>query len=59
MQNTLTNEQMIFELTKFELEYLVGDPYLINEMITFFSNGGFNIYTTEELKRQYEIIFND
>jgi hypothetical protein len=59
MQNTLTNEQMIFDLTKFELEYLVGDPYLIKEMITFFSNGGFNIYTTEQLKRQYEIIFND
>jgi hypothetical protein len=59
MTNTLTKEQMIYDLTKFELEYLVGDPYLIKEMITFFSNGGFNTYTFEELQRQHDIIFND
>jgi len=59
MTNTLTKEQMIYDLTKFELEYLVGDPYLIKEMITFFSTGGFNTYTFEELQRQHDIIFKD
>jgi hypothetical protein len=59
MTNTLTREQMIYDLTEFELEYLVGYPYLINETITFFSNGGFNTYTLEALQRQHDIIFKD
>jgi hypothetical protein len=58
-QNSLTRDQMIYELTKFELEYLVGDPHLIKEMVKFFADGGFNNYDYDYLKRQYEIIFAD
>jgi hypothetical protein len=58
-QDSLTRDQMIYELTKFELEYLVGDPHLIKEMVRFFSDGGFNNYNYDYLKRQYEIIFAD
>ena len=55
----LTREQMIYELTKFEIEYIMGDNYLPNEMVTFFSNGGFNNYAFDELERAYTIIFQD
>lgn len=55
----LTREQMIYELTKFEIEYIMGVNHLPNEIITFFSNGGFNNYTFDELEREYTIIFQD
>ena len=59
MTNTLTKEQMIHDLTKFELEYLICSPEIVKEMITFFSTGGFNNYTLEALQRQHDIIFKD
>jgi hypothetical protein len=59
MTNTQTKEQMIYNLTKFELEYLICSPEIVKEMITFFSDGGFNTYTLEALQRQHDIIFND
>jgi len=54
-----TREEMIDELTRFELDYLIGDSHVLEEAVSFFSKGGFNTYTDQELKRQYEIIFND
>jgi hypothetical protein len=55
----LTREVMIRDLTKFEIEYLIGDNHLLNEMIEFFSKGGFTIYDDKHLKTQHDIIFKD
>jgi hypothetical protein len=59
MTNTTTREEMIKELTRFEIEYLLGCYDTKSELIEFFAKGGFNTYNDKDLQRQYEIIFND
>ena len=48
-----TREDMIKALTKFELDYMLGYPALVNDLTDFFSSGGFNNYTHEGLKELY------
>lgn len=48
-----SREEMVKELTKFELEYMLGYPALVNDLTDFFSRGGFNNYTDEGLKELY------
>jgi hypothetical protein len=48
-----SREEMVKELTKFELEYMIGYPALVNDLTDFFSGGGFNNYTDEGLKELY------
>lgn len=59
MKNILTRAEMIHELTRFELDYLIGDSQTLDELTEFFAKGGFNTYNDQDLQRQYEIIFND
>ena len=48
-----TREDMIKALTKFELDYMLGYPALVNDLTDFFSSGGFNNYTDEGLRELY------
>jgi hypothetical protein len=48
-----SREEMIKALTKFELDYMLGYPALVNDLTDFFSSGGFNNYTDEGLKELY------
>lgn len=46
-------EQMIKELTRYELDYFLGEPSLVMELTKFFSVGGFSNYPEERLKELY------
>lgn len=48
-----SREDMIWQLTKYELDYFVGYPSLVKEMTNFFINGGFGSYTEEQLTELY------
>lgn len=48
-----SREEMIKELTKFELEYMLGYPALVKDLTDFFSSGGFNNYDDNGLKELY------
>lgn len=50
-----SREDMIRELTKYELDYFLGEPSLVRELTNFFSEGGFSSYTDEQLT----ILYND
>jgi len=53
----MTRTQMIFELTKHELEWFRDNPDHENlESLTeFFANGGFDNVTAEDLQEVYEL----
>lgn len=55
----MKREQMIKDLTKFELEYFSDNFELLGELTVFFSNGGFNSYTDEALVLAWEDKFID
>lgn len=48
-----SREEMVKELTKFELEYMLGYPALVKDLTDFFSSGGFNNYDDNGLKELY------
>lgn len=48
-----SREDMIRELTKYELDYFLGEPSLVGELTRFFSEGGFSNYPEERLKELY------
>lgn len=52
-----TREEKILVLTRNELDWFLGNAEelnLVNEVISFFSKGGFNIYTDEEINDKYD-----
>lgn len=49
-----TRQQMIFALTKYELEYLRDNPECLEDTAAFFANGGFEKYTDDKLISQCE-----
>jgi len=53
----MTREEMVLELTKYELEWFRDNPDQENlESLTeFFANGGFDNVTAEDLKEVYQI----
>lgn len=50
-----SREDMIRDLTRYELDYFLGEPSLVRELTKFFSEGGFSSYTDEQLT----ILYND
>ena len=57
-----TREEMIYDLTKHELEFLfaMGDMNGdFDDTVQFFANGGFNKYEDEELRTQWDVTFTD
>lgn len=53
----MTREEKILVLTRNELDWFLGNAEelnLVNEVILFFSKGGFNIYTDEKINDKYD-----
>ena len=46
-------EDMIRELTRFELQYFLDNGFLLDELTKFFANGGFVHYTDNGIKHLY------
>ena len=46
-------EDMIRALTRYELDYFLGEPSLVRELTKFFSEGGFIHYTDNGIKELY------
>jgi len=52
----MTRERMIFDLTQNELEWLVENnlPSNVHGVAEFFSAGGFNTFSDEQLERAHD-----
>ena len=50
----MTRTQMIQALTKYELQYLIDNPELLNDMADFFANGGFDNVNIDDLEDAYK-----
>lgn len=48
-----TREVMIYELIKYELEYLISNEDELEEVAEFFCNGGYSNLSDERLKDLY------
>ena len=44
-----TRQQMIEDLTKYELQYLIDNQESLSEVAIFFSKNGFNLYDEQAL----------
>ena len=60
----LNRQQMIEELTKYELSFLLDIipdtvPSYFDEMVEFFAKGGFNTWTTEALQKKYDLFIKE
>ena len=56
---TLSREQMIIDLTKFELESLLLDKDLIDDAVRFFSIGGYQLWTDKKLLLYWDYRFKN
>ena len=54
-----TREEMVYELTKHELEYLFDMNGDFDDVVHFFAGGGFNAYKDKELQKKWEFLFTD
>lgn len=54
-----TKEEMVYDLTKKELECLFDVDGGCGEVAQFFADGGYHVYTDEALLRQWKFIFID
>jgi len=54
-----TREEMIYDLTKKELEYLFDMNGDFGEVAQFFADGGYRVYTDEALRKQWTFQFTD
>jgi hypothetical protein len=54
-----TREEMVYELTKHELEYLFDMNGDFEDSVRFFAKGGFYAYTDEALLKQWKFQFTD
>lgn len=50
-----TREEMIKELTRDEMQFLLENPDEIAEIAEFFSKGGLNSYSDEQLTEVYNL----
>jgi hypothetical protein len=48
-----TRQEMIQALTRFELQYLMDNPHLLDDVAKFFANGGYVNQTDEKLWEHY------
>ena len=53
-----SREAMVSALVRKEIEWLVGDPTHenINDSVQFFSEGGFSVYSDDDLKEQFDLL---
>lgn len=51
----MTKEEMIKELTRDELQFLLENPDEIAEITDFFAKGGLNSYSDEQLTEVYNL----
>ena len=51
----MERQNIIKELTEYELTYLLTNSELLTAMTNFFAKGGFNSYTDEELVKAYDL----
>jgi hypothetical protein len=53
----MTRDQLIFELTEYELLYLINndDKHTITEVTEFFASGGFNSWSNKALEEKYTL----
>lgn len=51
-------EKMVAALVRREIDWVVGDPTPenINDAVQFFSEGGFNKYSDEDLREQFDLL---
>ena len=51
----MKREDLIFELTEYELKYLIEnhDKHAIVEVAEFFIRGGFSLWSDEQLEKKY------
>jgi hypothetical protein len=49
----MKRENLIFELTEYELIYLINNENAIVEVAEFFAKGGFNSWTNDQLEKKY------
>jgi hypothetical protein len=54
-----TREEMIYELTEHELNYLFDMNGDLEDSVCFFAKGGFYAYTDEALFKQWTFQFTD
>jgi hypothetical protein len=54
-----TREEMIYDLTEHELNYLFDVNGDLEDSVSFFAKGGFHVYTDEELHAQWYFTFID
>jgi hypothetical protein len=49
-------DAMVEALVRKEIEWIVGDPTPenINDAVQFFTQGGFGVYSDEDIKEQFE-----
>ena len=50
-----TIEQMIFDLTIYELNWFSQNEDQIKDVAMFFSNGGFHVYSEKEIIKQWKL----
>lgn len=55
----MTREEKLFALTKYELAFLIESPDWLEDASKFFSEGGFSIYTDEQLNQQYKNLLEE
>jgi hypothetical protein len=54
-----TRQQMIEDLTNYELKYFIDNPELLSELVMFFSKNGFNSYDENALTNAWNEKFKD
>jgi hypothetical protein len=51
----MTRKDMIFALTRYEIEWVFDNSEYFDEVVDFFASGGFNKYNNEILQKLYEL----
>ena len=54
-----TREEMIAELTRDEMQFLLENPDEIAEITDFFAKGGLNSYSDEQLNEVYGLKYGE
>jgi len=54
---TRSREEMIFDLTRFELVFLQDETWAMYDVAEFFARGGFTVWSDEDLSKKWEMHF--
>jgi hypothetical protein len=50
----MTRKELLYELTKYELDYLIQNVDYMLDFYEFFAKGGFYNWSDKELQRKYD-----